>query len=91
MMESSKAGYSEITRIRIKNPEYNEELPEDPTNKQYFEITDNPLIWTEMHSTFKEIFREQENLSHSPNALQDYLNSDGDTEPMIELNKRKIN
>ena len=44
-----------------------------------------------MHSTFKEIYKEQENLNHSPNALQDYLNSDGDTEPMIELNKRKIN
>ena len=45
---------------------------------------------TEMHSTFRDIYKLQENLNLAPTALQDYLNSDGDTEPMNELNKRKI-
>ena len=44
-----------------------------------------------MHTTFKEIYKTQENLNHSPSALEEYLNSDGDTEPLAELNRRRIN
>ena len=33
-LESSKAGYSEITKLRIKNPHFNELLQENATNKR---------------------------------------------------------
>ena len=88
-MESSKAGYSEIEKIKVKNPGFNEELPEDATDKKYFEITDSTLIRTEMHTTFKEIYKKT-STTH-PSALEDYLNSYGDGEPLAELNRRRIN
>jgi hypothetical protein len=89
-LESSKAGYSEITRIRIKNPYYNANLPEEATNKKYFEITDSNIIRTHTHSTFQDIYTIQPDLNNTQNALEDYINSDSDTEPLAELNRRKI-
>ena len=39
-LENSKAGYSEVTKLRIRNPHFNETLPENVTNKRYYEITE---------------------------------------------------
>ena len=89
-IESSKKGYSEITRLRIKNPNYNPDRREDATNKPYFEITDSKQIRTELHTTFQDIYKTQNDLDTSPNALKNFLCSDGDTKPFEELQKRKI-
>ena len=89
-LESSKEGYSEITRLRIKNPNFNPDRIEDATNKSYFEITDSKQIRTELHTTFQDIYKLQQNLDTSLNALSNFLCSDGNTKPLEEFNKRKI-
>ena len=89
-MESRKAGYSEITRLRVKNPLHNPNMPTNSTNRDYFNGTESSQVNTELHSTFKDIYKLQTNLNHTKNALADYLNSDGDTEPMKELQRRKL-
>ena len=47
------------------------------------------MIRSALHTTFKDIYREQHNLNLEPNAIEDYMNSNGDTAPMDELRKRK--
>ena len=89
-LENSKSCYSEITRLRVKNPNFNPDMNEDATNKQYYEITNTDQIRTEIHTTFQDIYNTQANLDTSPNSLTNFLNSDGDTQPLEELKKRKI-
>ena len=89
-LEGSKAGYSEITRLRIKNPNFNETLPENAINKKYYEITEPKQIRTEMHTAFQEIYKTQAQLDTSHDALRNFLSSDGDTEPQNELNRRRL-
>ena len=69
---------------------YNPNLPTNSTNRDYFNVTESSQINTELHSTFKDIYKLQTNLNHTKNALADYLNSDGDTAPMEELQRRKL-
>ena len=89
-LESSKEGYSEITRFRIKNPNFNPQKEENATNKPFYELTDTKQISTEIHTTFQDIYKLQANLDTSPNALTNFLCSDGDTKPLNELENRKI-
>ena len=89
-LESSKAGYSEITKLRIINPHFNETLQENATNKKYYEITDPKQIRSQMYTTFQEIYTAQPDLDTSPDALFNFLSSDEDTKPLEELNKRQI-
>ena len=89
-IESSKGGYSEITRLRIKNPNFDINKKEDATNKPFFEITDTTQIRTELHTAFQDIYKLQPNIDTSQNAITHFLSSDGDTKPLEELEKRKI-
>ena len=89
-IESSKEGYSEITRLRIKNPNFNIDKQEDATNKPFFEITDTKQIRRELHTAFQDIYKLQPNIDISQNAITHFLSSDGDTKPLEELEKRKI-
>ena len=89
-IESSKQGYSEITRLRIKNPSFDENKQEDATNIPFFEITNSKQINIELHTTFQDIYKHQQNLDTSQNALKDFLCTDNDTKPMEELENRKI-
>ena len=89
-LENSKAGYSEITRLRIKNPTFDISKREDATNKPYFELTDTTQIRTELHSAFQDIYKLQPTLDTSQNSLTDFLCSDGDTKPLEELENRKL-
>ena len=57
---------------------------------RYFEVTENKLINSKLHSTFRDIYKLQKNLKLTDTALDDYMNSDGDAAPMEELNKRKL-
>ena len=47
------------------------------------------MIRSELHTTFKDIYKLHHNLNLDPTAIEDYMNSDGDTAPMDELRKRK--
>ena len=89
-LENSKGGYSEITRLRVKNPIFNPHNPEDATNNSHFEITDSTQIRTELHDTFQNIYKKQPDLDTTPEALTNFLCSDGDTKPLEELHHRKI-
>ena len=89
-LENSKAGYSEVTKLRIRNPHFNETLPENATNKRYYEITEPHQIRTEMHATFQHIYNAQANLQTTPDSINTFLCSDGDTEPLQELKRRQI-
>ena len=81
-LEWRKAGYSEIKRLRVKKPGHNPALPPTIANKEYFEVTENKLINSELHSTFWDIYKLQQNLNLTDTALDDYMNSDGDTDPL---------
>ena len=72
-MESRKAGYSEITRLRVKNPNHIPELPESAANREYFNVTESQAINNELHSTFNSIYKHQPNLDTSQDALSNYL------------------
>jgi hypothetical protein len=54
-------------------------------------VTVSTQINSELHSTFREIYKLQPNLNLTDTALADYMNSDRDTAPMEELEKRKLN
>ena len=89
-MENSRSGYSEITKLRIPNPNYNELLPENANNMSHFTITDNDLIRYNMTEAFQKIFNKQHDLTTDTQDIIDFLNSDGDTRPMEELRKRQL-
>ena len=89
-MENSKQGYSEITLLRIPNTKFNPLLPESAINMKYFSLTDSDLIRYEMKSSFQKIFQKQDNLLNTTNDIENFLNSDNDTNPLNEVNKRKI-
>ena len=89
-LENSKLGYSEITRLRIKNPKFNPNQKEDATNIPYFEITDSQQIRMELHTEFQNIYKAQSDLNTSQDAITEFLCSDGDTKPLEELQNRRI-
>ena len=56
-LESSKGGYSDITRLRIKNPNFNPNKQQDATNKQFYELTNTTQIRREIHTAFQDIYK----------------------------------
>ena len=70
-MENSKQGYSQITKLRITNTQFNPLLPESAVNMKYFSITNSDLIRYEMTSAFQKIFNAQPNMH---NTTQDIIN-----------------
>ena len=89
-MENSKQGYSEVTKLRIPNTRFNPLLPESALNMKYFTITDDDLIRYEMKTAFQNIFKAQPNLNNNIDDIKNFLNSDRDSKPMEELQKRKV-
>ena len=89
-MENAKQGYSEITRLRVPNTLHNKNLPETADNLKFINITDSTLIQHEMHTTFQKIYQKQDELNTTSDALPNFLNSDNDTEPLAELNRRRL-
>ena len=56
----------------------------------HFTITDNDLVRYNMTTAFQTIFDQQPNLANTTQDIIEFLNSDGDTKPLEELNKHKI-
>ena len=83
-------GYSEITKLGIPNPQFNNQQPQSAENMSHFTITNNDLVRYNMTTAFETIFEQQPDLSKSTHDIIEFLNSDGDTKPLEELNKRKI-
>ena len=57
---------------------------------KYYSITDADLIRYEVKASFQKIFQAQTNLQSKTNDIEHFLNSDDDTEPLQEINKRKL-
>ena len=55
----------------------------------HFLIIDNDLIRYDMTAAFQKIFNKQPDLHNTSQHITDYLNSDGETKPLEELNKKK--
>ena len=89
-MENSRSGYSEITKLRIPNPNYDKLIPESPNNMSHFTITNQDLIRYNMTDAFQNVFFQQPSLTTDTKDIIDFLNSDGDTKPMEELRKRQL-
>ena len=83
-------GYSEIRKLRISNPQFNNQQPQSAENMSHFTITNNDLVRFNMTTAFQTIFDQQPDLANSTHDIIEFLNSDGDTKPLEELNKRKI-
>ena len=81
-MENAKQGYSEITKLIIPNPHFNNLLPQSAANMSHFTITNNDLIRYNMTAAFQTIFDNQPSLKDTTQDIIDYLNSDGDTKPL---------
>ena len=75
-------GYSEITKLRIPNPQYNNQLPQSAENMSHFTITDNDLVRYNMTTAFQTIFDQQPNLANTTQDIIEFLNSDGVTKPL---------
>ena len=56
---SRKAGYSEITRLQVKNPSHNPNLPTDATNIDYYDVTENTQAGSELHTSLPQLNRKQ--------------------------------
>ena len=89
-MESAKSGYSEITKLTVKNPTFNQDNPVTPLNPKTYTITDGDLIREKMKSTFQDIFKLQDDLKSSENDLVNFMNSDNDTAPFDILCRKKL-
>ena len=74
-MENSKQGYSEITKLRIPNPHFNNLLPQSAANISHFTINDNDLIRYNMTAAFQTIFDKQPDLKNTTKDIIDYANS----------------
>ena len=56
----------------------------------HFTITNNDLVRYNMTTAFQTLFEQQPDLANSKHDIIEFLNTDGDTKPLEELNKRKI-
>ena len=82
-MEQRKAGYCSISKLNVRK--------HDPTSGKdiIIEVTDPIKVRDEMKNFYQSIFNKQEVLEGSE-AITNFLTSQGDTEPLLELNRRKL-
>ena len=73
--------------MRIPNPHHNNQLPQSADNMSHFTITNNDLVRYNMTTAFQSIFDKQPNPANTTQDIIEFLNSDGDTKPLVELNK----
>ena len=82
-MEQRKAGYCSISKLRVTKKD--KISGKDVT----VEVTDPIEVREEMKNFYQDIFNKQEVLEGST-AIENFLTSQGDTEPLPELNRRKL-
>ena len=82
-MEQRKAGYCSISKLKVtKN---------DQTSGKEItvEVTDPVEMRIEIKNFYQNIFNKQEVMEGSK-AIENFLTSQGNTEPLLELNRRKL-
>ena len=79
-MEQRRAGYCAISKLKVTKEDKN-------TGKKInIEVTDPKDIREEMKSFYQDIFSKQEILE-GPSSIENFLNSQGDYRPLLELKK----
>ena len=78
-MEQRRAGYCAISKLKVIKEDKN-------TGKKInVEVTEPQ----EMRSFYQDIFAKQQILE-GPSAIENFLNSEGDYRPLLELKKRDL-
>ena len=87
-MESGKGGYSNITLLKTKNPHFD---PNEPTKTcEFFNLTDGLSIRGKVASDFQKIYKRQDGINSSSEDMENFLNSDGDSLPLVHLKIRRL-
>ena len=79
-MEQKRAGYCAISKLKVMKKDKN-------TGKEInIEVTEPKEIREEMRDFYQDIFAKQKVLE-GPSAIENFLNSDDDQKPLLELEK----
>ena len=82
-MEQKRAGYCAISKLKVTKEDKN-------TGKEInVEVTEPHEIREEMRGFYQNIFAKQQILE-GPSAIENFLNSDGDYRPLLELKKENL-
>ena len=87
-MESGKGGYSNITLLKTKKPHFDQN---EPTKiAEFFHLTSGPGIRGQVRSDFQKIYNKQDGIDSSSKDMENFLNSDGDSLPLVHLKIRRL-
>ena len=82
-MEQKRAGYCAISKLKVSKEDKN-------TGKKInIEVTEPQEIREEMRCFYQNIFAKQQ-IIEGPSAIENFLNSDDDYRPLLELKKRTL-
>mgnify|MGYP003336044648 CR=1 FL=1 len=88
-LENAKQGYNEVILLNKGNPIYDPTKAESNENPGLMPITDRIGINDEFHQAFQKIYSKQE-VEDSSEAIQDFLDSGGDTKPSEYLQSKAL-
>ena len=88
-LENAKRGYNEVILLNKSNPNFDPTQEENDGNPRLMPITDRQGINDEFHQAFQKIYSKQE-VDDSSEAIQDFLDSGGDTRPSEYLNSKAL-
>merc|ERR1711872_1147534 len=81
-LENAKRGYNEVILLNKSNPNFDPTKEENDGNPRLMPITDRQGINDEFHQAFQKIYSKQE-VDDSSEAIQEFLDSGGDTRPSV--------
>ena len=88
-LENAKKGYNEVILLNKTNPNFDPTIEENDRNPRLMPITDRQGINDEFHQAFQKIYSKQE-VEDSPEAIQEFLDSGGDTKPSEYLKSKAL-
>merc|ERR1711872_1075772 len=88
-LENAKRGYNEVILLNKSNPNFDPTQEENDGNPRLMPITERQGINDEFHQAFQKIYSRQE-VDDSSEAIQDFLDSSGDTRPSEYLNSKAL-
>ena len=88
-LENDKAKYNNVSRLQITDVTI-DKTTNPPTETKTTRLTTNPEeILGEFQSKFATIYSKQTGVDGSEESIINFLNSDGDEEPLLTLQQRK--
>ena len=87
-LENAKQGFNEVMLFNETIPQHDPDMPISLTNPKMILVPDRQGINDEFYSVFQAIVNKQD-INESPKTIKEFLDSDGDTQPM-EFLKTKV-